>query len=745
MNKLVKKSYIIVGSIVLLVVVFLVGNYFINSTKEDVIQQDEQYLNEIAKQNSEYVNNMLQSELSSLDRISQNLQKQGANQPDVVVGNLKKEMETSNFQWLAYIAKDGMMYTTENVSMNVSNQLFYTKAMADETYISDRIVDERSDIYGNLYSVPLHNGTLVNGAIVAYKDSSSLAKYLNVEIFSGEGFSYIIKENGDVVVYDSSHKNNYNDFENLYSEMERNGMSKSEIADVKKQIKDKENGIFSYTRNGIDRLAAFNAVGVNDWYEVTVVPEFVVSEKSDAIIARNVLIFILVTILLTALLGFIIWQSRKSTKQLERLAYVDEITGTANFTRFKETCKHILKQYPKQQYVLIKMDFEAFNVFNQIYGYQEGNVVLKGVARIMGMLLDEKEEAFARVNADEFIILKKYEDINGLDVDYESFEHLLKKQIGSKYNYELRVRYGRYVIDDEMRDIEMAYERANVAHRIAKTMPDMRICDYDRSLMNERIRAKEIANRMEFALKSGQFKVFLQPKYDIETQQIVGAEALVRWIDGTQDVLYPDAFIPVFEKNGFIIKLDFYMFEQVCKLIRKWLDANLDVPTISVNFSTLHLKNTNFIQALCLISDSYQIPRQYLEIELTETAMIENAEVLEDFTKHLHEAGFLLAMDDFGVGYSSLGLLKNIAVDVIKLDRSFIWDVRDSGRSKIVLANIILLAKELRIKTVAEGVETQEQKELLRELLCDIVQGYYYSKPVDVETFEVKVFKSVVS
>lgn len=745
MRQKLTKSYIVIGSMISLLVIFVVGTYFINSTKNDVIQQDQQYLKEIAKQNSEYVRNMLDGEMQMLARINENLERERRMELNAIMDVLQEEVQATRFEWLGFVNQEGMLHTSEGLTMNVSQQNYYTKAMAGKQYISDRLEDVQYDMYGNVYSLPLMMDDSVHGALVAYKDGTTLAQYLNVQIFDGEGFSYIVKENGEVVVYDSSHKNNFTSFDNLYDEMAKNGSSVESVVSVKESIKEHKNGTFQYVRNDIERLAAFHKVGINDWYIVTVVPEYVISQKSNAIIVRNVIIFGIVSTFLVALIVFIIYQSKKNTKKLETLAFVDEVTQSANFNKFKQESEQILRNHPKQKYVLIKLDFEAFNIFNQIYGYSEGNLVLRGVAKIMAMLLDSKEEIFARVTSDEFVVLKKYEDMDGLDADYATFEHLLNKQVASKYNYEFRIRYGCYVLDEEMRDIYTAYERANIAHRISKTIPDMRICDYDRSLMNARIREKEIENRMEFALKSEQFKVYLQPKYYIESQSLAGAEALVRWQDGLEDVLYPNEFIPIFEKNGFIIKLDMYMFEKVCQLARKWLDSNLEVQPISINFSTLHLKNTNFIQELCAISDLYKVPRKYLEIELTETAMIENAEVLEGFTATLHKAGFALAMDDFGVGYSSLGLLKNISVDVIKLDRSFIWDVKDSARSKIVLANIIMLAKELHIKTVAEGVETHEQKELLRELSCDIVQGYYYSKPLDIETYELKAFKSVVS
>lgn len=197
-------------------------------------------------------------------------------------------------------------------------------------------------------------------------------------------------------------------------------------------------------------------------------------------------------------------------------------------------------------------------------------------------------------------------------------------------------------------------------------------------------------------------------------------------------MVFPSDFIPIFEKNGFILKLDYYMFERVCQTIRYWFDGGIAVTGISVNLSRLHLENKNLVPELCAIADTYHVPHNLLEVELTETVAMENEEALHSLAEQFHEAGMRLSIDDFGSGYSSLGILNTLVFDTIKLDRSFFTDTADLSRSQVIIQAIIQMAQALKITTIAEGIEEAHQVDFLRKLNCDAVQGYFYAKPMPV-------------
>ena len=241
---------------------------------------------------------------------------------------------------------------------------------------------------------------------------------------------------------------------------------------------------------------------------------------------------------------------------------------------------------------------------------------------------------------------------------------------------------------------------------------------------------------MYTALAEGQFVVYLQPKVEIFSGRIVGAEALARWRHPERGLIPPNRFVPFFERNGFIILLDEYIWEEVCKLLRSWLDKGYRPLPVSINVSRMHFNDNGFCGKLRALTDKYHLPRHLLELELTESAFFENEKILQRTMRSLQEAGFAFSMDDFGTGYSSLNTLRALPFNTVKLDRAFVSDSTDNQRGQIVARNTIVLAKQLGMRIIAEGVETVEQALFLRNMGCDQAQGFYYSRPMDAREFE---------
>lgn len=425
-------------------------------------------------------------------------------------------------------------------------------------------------------------------------------------------------------------------------------------------------------------------------------------------------------------------------RQLENLAYVDELTGCRTYYKFKEDALKILQKQQDISHFLVKLDIENFKLINQIYGYAKGNEILCCLAKAMEETTRNENEIFARVGNDEFIALFSIQEDVDAEKIYQDFLQHFYTLVGSDFVFKCNFPHGRYIIypnNINKLDVNDMFEKANIAHKTAKLDKTLEYVYYDDSMTKEALHAKEIENKMEDALANNEFIVYLQPKYYLDSETIGGAEALTRWKNSNVDLFFPNTFIPIFEQNGFIIKLDFYIFKKVCHIIKEWIQSGIEPVVVSVNFSRLHLGNVNFVKELCEIVDNVGIQRRLLEIEITETVIYDNIETLEILLNELHTAGFSMSMDDFGSGYSSLGMLKNLQVDVIKMDRSFFANQKDVVRSKTVVGSVIQMAAGLGIRTVAEGVEDQEHIDFLRELNCDMVQGYYYAKPMDVEAF----------
>lgn len=241
-------------------------------------------------------------------------------------------------------------------------------------------------------------------------------------------------------------------------------------------------------------------------------------------------------------------------------------------------------------------------------------------------------------------------------------------------------------------------------------------------------------------IKNNEFKIFLQPKFDIRTEKIVGAEALIRR-EKEGKIIMPNSFIPEYERTGIITKLDMFVFESICKKLKEWKDKGYKVFPIAINESRRHLHNENHIKELEEIVKCYEVNPNLIELELTETVVVENIESAKEAERKVHALGFVVSMDDFGVGYSSFYMLKNINIDILKIDKSFSDEVMEDKRGRIILESIIDMAKKLEIKTVAEGIEKKEQLEYLKQIGCDMVQGYYFEKLLSIKEFEEKYIK----
>lgn len=287
------------------------------------------------------------------------------------------------------------------------------------------------------------------------------------------------------------------------------------------------------------------------------------------------------------------------------------------------------------------------------------------------------------------------------------------------------------------------YEYATLASKECKFNIVNHFAYYNEEMSKKAQQNQWILAEMQNALDTNQFEIYLQPKYDLSTEQPIGAEALIRWHHPTRGLVSPGVFIPVFEKNGFIVKLDYFVWESAAKLLSTWLKEGKKPYPISVNLSRVNLYNPNLAHILEDLTKRYNVPNELLQIEITESAYMENPELMTKFVSQLQEKGFVILMDDFGSGYSSLNTLKDININILKIDMKFLSNNLNDERSKIILKSVFELANDLKTPIVMEGVETLKQVDFLRKIGCRCVQGYYYSKPIPVVDYEqLNVFKS---
>ncbi|WP_312353512.1 putative bifunctional diguanylate cyclase/phosphodiesterase [Aminipila sp.] len=349
-----------------------------------------------------------------------------------------------------------------------------------------------------------------------------------------------------------------------------------------------------------------------------------------------------------------------------------------------------------------------------------------------------------RRSADNFVFISKTCNKDKIFESMSDDQHLrrdVQEILGPDYNLTLSI--GVYVIHQPMKNISVMLDYANIAKKTVKGRVGNPIAEYTPEMDQHMELKKKITVGMEAGLLHGEFITCMQPKYSLADEKLIGAEVLVRWKHPELGMLSPLLFIPLFEENGFIEKLDMYIFETTCKMIQKWNKATIDkIPRISVNISRVTLGRRNLVKELKEITEKYEIQTNDMEIEITEGTLERNADRIIKIINDLKSVGFYVSIDDFGSGYSSLSILKDMPADIIKIDKEFLSETFDSQKGKKIINSIIKMSKELKLETVAEGIETREQAEALKAMNCDVAQGYYFARPMHPEEFESMILRS---
>lgn len=417
---------------------------------------------------------------------------------------------------------------------------------------------------------------------------------------------------------------------------------------------------------------------------------------------------------------------KEMKKILHELAR-DELTTLFTKQSFLQRVQDKIKKHPDTKYGIFGIEFENFKVTNSQYGQQKCDEYLNFIGRKIKEFLITGIPG--RYSGDQFVIFFELNDNYDVNFIEKMLDHLQKT---SPIPTQI-IKLGFYSPIDKSLPIVSCCDRAFLAIKEIKGLYEKRIAFYDEKIDQQLLHEQKIQISMEESLKNHEFKVYYQPKHNSKDGKIAGAEALVRWIHPEYGFMSPGQFIPLFEKNGFISKVDAYVLEQVCKDIKKWQKDGIEVVPISINISRRDYFVEGWFDNQLKVIDSYKIDHHLIHLEVTESLYCEQTDLIIQQVSKAQNLGYKIEMDDFGSGYSSLGMLAIFPLDVIKLDISF---VRQLHINEIVVESIIKMAHKMNFTTVAEGVETKEQVEVLKNLGCDLFQGYYFSKPLPAKEFE---------
>lgn len=420
----------------------------------------------------------------------------------------------------------------------------------------------------------------------------------------------------------------------------------------------------------------------------------------------------------------------ESSIGLEDIPENDEMRSVlksiSKLNRFRRNVNNLLYASSKD-IGFIQFDIRKFKIINDLYGEKFGDEILDFIIRQLKECCND-EQFFINLRSDVFMVVTEYEE----EEELVNFIHQLNEKISDYKDVKLHMSYGVYTVEDKEMELRQMEDRAAMARKAAKNNILTNILFYKEQFKESLYNRKFIEENMQAAITERQFMMYLQPKYSIAKNEIIGAEALVRWKHPERGMIYPNQFIPIIEENGFIKKVDYYIWAEACRFIKKCEEAGIESCPVSVNVSRIHLRDDECIHVLSDLIKSNSIPKSLLELEITETADDQQVSMK---ALQLKEEGFTLLMDDFGSGYSSLNILLETPFDVIKLDKKFMENMMVSGKGRLILEQVVSMADKLELGLLAEGVETKDQIDLLQSIGCDQVQGYYYAKPMPEEEF----------
>ena len=637
---------------------------------------------------------------------------------------------TSKFVRMGIMYEDGSTITNDDYRVDYSDEKenFFAnnKIHVFENRIS-KINGEEINIYSQ--AIDIKNEKI---AILLIVSTDSYKNTFSNKIFEGEGFSYIVDETGKIVVSANIGKGKGDLLENISQMLI--GASKERFEAnrtvIEKNIKSGISGARTLQTENGKYYMVYEPIEVNGWTIVSFIPsKAIAGEINKALIATFIISIIAILVILSICIYIVVLYNKKQ-KQLYKYAYIDPVTQKGNIYYFRKNGQEKLEKEDVSNLYIAILDINKFKMINKAYGYKTGDEILFGIGESLKQILGNNS-IISRYSNDYFSMLFECkEDIFVLlNKIIKSVENLKIK--GNIYN--LSANMGIYKVKKEDKNISEIMDKAIIAHSASKGDVFDKYHIYDKKMEEELELESKIEQTMYQSLMKKEFKAYYQPKFYTKDETLYGAEALVRWKHG-EELIPPNKFIPLFEKNKFILKLDLYIFEQVCQDMKMWKEKYGKDIIVSVNVSRQHFMEEHFLEKYLMIATKHGINPNNIDLEITESSAIDDGIDILEIMRKMKQLGFLISIDDFGTGYSSLSMLQDMPADILKIDKSFVDKI---GKNENNIVDYILnIAKELKIKTIAEGVETKEQREYLLVKGCDIIQGYYYSKPLPEEEFE---------
>ena len=672
-----------------------------------------------------------------LENYAERLAQANPDEAERKLNEINASAKDVGFSYIALVGRDAMLLTDENEKIDISGTEFWKAVTEGQPQLSTIQLGNRLRF---AFAVPYTKDGENDGAVIGFCTDEGFARIITPDgddgspasaVFTSSG--RIIAETGDVRSFKGA-SNIYSFFDILAAE---NAASAEDAADAKADVTAGQKGsIAPVGDTGL--YYAYQPLESGGWYILNLISgEYLEAEMAAGRTLNQfptsalVLIAILLVISIVIPARKRVIELREGYQKYTEARTIDSLTGLLNKPGFEtEVGKALGELAAGRVCALVSFQVVSFRTYNELYGYEAGDALLKAIAEIAK---EHKNAAdvVARLYSDHFAWF-----IAG-DSSEEIFNTLRDSAKGARMTeLPFFLCAGIYFIGDRGMAVPDMLDKASVAKDTIKFNYSTGIAIFDESMLECRLQDAQMVGSMMKGLQDGEFVEYYQPKYNLFKETVTGAEALVRWKKPDGELIAPNRFIELFERNGFIRKLDFYIFERVCAFLASSAQAERKVLPVSVNFSRVHMHDLHFPQRLYNIAQKYGVDPKNLEIELTESAYIMDTKDQSRIIDKIHEYGFSVAIDDFGSGFSALNMLKDFDVDTLKIDTKFLEGFERGGKVGTVVTSVMRMAKWLGIPVVAEGVETREQIDFLRSIGCEMIQGFYYSRPIPREEYE---------
>ncbi|MEG2616080.1 MAG: EAL domain-containing protein [Raoultibacter sp.] len=686
-------------------------------------------LTEIVTQNKDVIVSKLQVEINNLDLVANQVADKmiALDAAQDLDRAFKAYVDSEAVSSSVYVAsKTGEAFFPSGKTFDIAGRKYFQLAIEGDQNISDRLISRVDGEEVFVISVPLRINNAIVGTVQKLYTPEEMYELCSVSLFSDRGFLYIINSDGYTLI--SSTHNNYNqESENYFRSLYAQG-NQAASQQLQSDLQEGKSGFMETEVDGVKLFSAYTPIeNVHDWCLISSVPTNAVSPNADSVIKIFYVVLFVVVLISAACMILFLSYKRRQQKNLEQIAFVDPVTGGDTYNKFVVDYEATLKAHPETPFSLLAFDIDNFKYLNSYYGFEYGDAVLSKIIQTLSPMLLPSEH-IARMSSDHFVMLLEDADEKRLDA--------LMEAVRTQGSVVIYISAGLYPLVLRTENIGLMIDKATTAARAVKGSLQTRVEVYSKEYDELLTRNERMKRAIERAMSDDELTAYYQPKVDIHTGKLVGAEALVRWVKSDGTVVFPGDFIPLCEQTGLVVDVDMVVLEKVLRFLRKRLDEGIACVPVSVNFSRLHLLDRTFIDKVMEKLQDYEVPANLIEVELTESVIVNNNQVISDFVAKLHRVGLSLAMDDFGSGYSSLNMLKDISVDVLKIDQGFLQATSNSDRQAIIFDTVARMADRLRIGVVVEGVETAEHVRLMKLFGCSVAQGYYFAKPMDEQSFE---------